>query len=111
MTSSTGLHVTCRQPTRGCSKGVLTFLGLPFRELTKDKLASESTSQAQTADQASAWQMTAGVLNNCCSSECGHSGSNSEQAAKSISMLLDQACLAGLWFESLKGYPDRSWLK
>ena len=72
---------------------MLTFLGLPFRELTKDKLASETTSQSQAANQGSPWQLTAGVLNNCCSSECRHGGCNSEQAAKSISMLLNRLAL------------------
>jgi len=54
------------------AEGVLTFRGPLFRELTKNKLASESTSQTQPVCQRPPGQLTTCVLSNHRSSRAGH---------------------------------------
>lgn len=60
--------------TSARAEGVLTLRGPLFRELTKNKLASESTSQTQPVCQRPPGQLATCVLSNHRSSRAGHHG-------------------------------------
>ena len=88
------------------AEGVLTFRGPLFRVLTKNKLASESTSQTQPVCQRPPEQLATRVLSNHRSSTAGHHGL---RAATRQPGRLVRCFLALLDSSSkfLSGYPIR----
>ena len=88
------------------AEGVQTFRGPLFRELTKYKLASESTSQTQPVCQRPPGQLATCVLSNHRSFSAGHHGLRAAtrqqgQLVRCFLALLDSSS------KFLSGYPIR----